>query len=187
MARHMSSGTRRAPGQLRAALADGLNWRRGIRSRAAVSIAGSTINRWVLPEQGGAPAATWRRRRGRTGYGARAVCDLDRCRPQWPACQVKRSGCRETRPRFEQRAWFLRMWTAGLRGDKDQRPVSCRQSGPALSNGTARLQDDEIVSGRNAGGQFRSRFNLMSACLMQPNAAASGRLGSRRPGGCDSL
>src|SRR3954463_13294619 len=53
MARHMSSGTRRAPGQLRAALADGLNWRRGIRSRAAVSIAGSTINRWVLPEQGG--------------------------------------------------------------------------------------------------------------------------------------
>jgi hypothetical protein len=52
MARHMSSGTRRAPGQLRAALADGLNWRRGIRSRAAVSIAGSTINRWVLPELG---------------------------------------------------------------------------------------------------------------------------------------
>ena len=147
MARHMSSGTRRAPGQLRAALADGLNWRRGIRSRAAVSIAGSTIDRWVLPEQGGAPAATWRRRRGRTGYGARAVCDLDRCRPQWPACQVKRSGCRETRPRFEQRAWFLRMWTAGLRGDKDQRPVSCRQSGPALSNGTARLQDDEMVLG----------------------------------------
>ena len=54
-ARHMSSGTRRAPGQLRAALADGLNWRRGKRSRAAVSIAGSTINRWVLPEQGGRP------------------------------------------------------------------------------------------------------------------------------------
>jgi hypothetical protein len=39
------------------------------------------------------------------------------------------------------------MWTAGLRGDKDQRPVSCRQSGPALSNGTARLQDDEMVLG----------------------------------------
>jgi hypothetical protein len=160
MARHMSSGTRRAPGQLRAALADGLNWRRGIRSRAAVQSPAQLSTVGYCLNKGGAPAATWRRRRGRAGYGARAVCDLDRCRPQWPAGQVKRSGCRETRPRFEQRAWFLRMWTAGLRGDKDQRPVSCRQSGPALSNGTARLQDDEIVSGRNAGGQFRSRFNL---------------------------
>ncbi len=55
MARHMSSGTRRAPGQLRAALADGLNWRRGIRSRAAVSIAGSTINRGYCLNRGAPP------------------------------------------------------------------------------------------------------------------------------------
>ena len=44
------------------------------------------------------------------------------------------------------------MWTAGLRGDKDQRPVSYRQSGPALSNGTARLQDDEMVLGARQAG-----------------------------------
>jgi hypothetical protein len=35
-------------------------------------------------------------------------------------------------------------WTAGLRGDKDWRPVSYRQNGPALSNETARLQDTEM-------------------------------------------
>ena len=62
---------------------------------------------WGLPERG-APAATRRRRRGRTGYGARVACDRGRCRSQWPAGEVKRDGCNETRRRFEQRAGFLR-------------------------------------------------------------------------------
>ena len=37
-------------------------------------------------------------------------------------------------------------------GRRDRRPVSCRgQSGPALSNGTAQMQDNEIDIGRNEG------------------------------------
>jgi len=153
MARHMSSGTRRAPGQLqgRGGREHSAAPRKATRSNAVVA-AKAEVSRPLYCLNRGAPAATWRRRRGRTGYGARAVRDLDRCRPQWPACQVKRSGCGETRRRFEQRARFPCMWTAGLRGDKDQRPVSYRQSGPALSNGTARLQDDEMVLGARQAG-----------------------------------
>jgi hypothetical protein len=52
------------------------------------------------------------------------------------------------------------MWTAGLRGDKDQRPVSYRQSGPALSNGTARLQDDSRVHSATHADNFETSFNL---------------------------
>jgi hypothetical protein len=48
------------------------------------------------------PAVTWSNGGGKsTGYGARAARDRGRCRSQWPAGQVKRDGCIETRRRFE--------------------------------------------------------------------------------------
>jgi hypothetical protein len=45
-----------------------------------------------------------------TGYGARVARDQGRCRSQWPAEEVKRDECNETRRSFEQRAGFLRKW-----------------------------------------------------------------------------
>jgi hypothetical protein len=45
-------------------------------------------------------------------------------------------------------------------GWRDRRPVSYLQSGPALSNGAARLQDDEMGKGRKADRQFVSNFDL---------------------------
>ena len=59
------------------------------------------------------------------------------------------------RPRIQ-----ARWWSAGPRGDKDQRPVSRTRNDPALSNGAAGLQDPETGIGRNAREQFETILNL---------------------------
>jgi hypothetical protein len=52
-------------------------------------------------------------------------------------------------------------WTADLPlPTQSRRPVSRTRSDPALSNGAAGLQDTEMGTGRNEGGQFESSFNL---------------------------
>jgi hypothetical protein len=72
----------------------------------------STINRRALHEK---PPPQLGARRGHTGYGARVACDQGRCRSQWPAGEVKRHGCSETRRRFEQHARFLSKGTSALK------------------------------------------------------------------------
>jgi hypothetical protein len=49
-------------------------------------------------------------------------------------------------------------------GGRGRRPVSRNgDDGPAQSNETAKLQDDEMGTGRDAGGQFETSFNINEA------------------------
>ena len=68
---------------------------------------------------------------------------------------------------FQEEPTVFGKWTAGLRGDKDRRPVTYRQSGPVLSNGTTRLRHTEMGIERNAGGQFGKGFNLSDQTLLE--------------------
>jgi hypothetical protein len=95
---------------------DGCNKRNESDSSALTSAAANVpmqyydhYARWALFEQS-SPRRNLERRRGQTGYGARAVCDQTDVARNGLQEKVKRKGCRETRRSFEQHASFLRKW-----------------------------------------------------------------------------